>query len=493
MEDFDVVVIGAGFGGLAAALEATERGLKVGLCEALKYPGGCASTFTRDGVQYESGATLFSGLDEAQLFGQWRSRLDLPVHFDRLSVPIELRTPAMTLPVPADRSALIDSFCQMPDAPVRQIQSFFAEQAAVSEALWPIFDDPARLPPLSWRAIGWHLRRLHRYRVLPRLVGRPLLSVLRRHRLDDFAPLRHYLDALCQITVQASVAEAEAPFALSTMDYCFRGTGHIRGGIGALAWAMVEAIEGLGGSVMLSSRVRALKKDGGAWQIDTRGRRLRAPLVVANLLPQAAAGLLPVPPPALARHGQRVAEGWGAAMLYRTARLSERSEPFHLELVGDPDAPFIEGNHVFCSVSGRDESERAPNGLRTMTASTHVPMARLRGLSQAEQADYIAGIQDAMRQTIAQRAPELAAGTVSELTASPRTFARFTRRPEGLVGGIPRRSGLWNYRGLLPRPVLPGLYLVGDSVFPGQSTLATAAGGVRTVRAALAGSGVIAA
>ena len=128
-----------------------------------------------------------------------------------------------------------------------------------------------------------------------------------------------------------------------------------------------------------------------------------------------------------------------------------------------------------------------------MTASTHVTMARLRGLSQSAQAHYIAGNQQAMRQTIAQRAPELAAGMVSELTASPRTFARFTRRPEGLVGGIPRRSGLWNYRGLLPRPVLPGLYLVGDSVFPGQSTLATAAGGVRTVRAALAGSGVIAA
>jgi len=493
MEDFDVVVIGAGFGGLAAALEAAERGLRVGLCEAMKYPGGCASTFTRDGVQYESGATLFSGLDEAQLFGQWRTRRDLPVHFERLAVPIELRTPAMTLPVPDDRAALIDAFCQMPDAPVRQIQSFFAEQAAVSEALWPIFDDPARLPPLSWRAIGWHLRRLHRYRVLPRLVGRPLLSVLRRHRLDGFEPLRHYLDALCQITVQASVAEAEAPFALSTMDYCFRGTGHIHGGIGALAWAMVEAIKGLGGSVMLSSRVRALKADGGGWLIQTRGRQLRAPLVVANLLPQAAASLLPTPPPALSRHGQQVAEGWGAAMLYRTVRLSERPEPFHLELVADPSKPFIEGNHVFCSVSGQSESARAPDGLRTLTASTHVPMGRLRESTQSDQARYIAGIQDAMRQTIAQRAPELAAGTASELTASPRTFARFTRRPEGLVGGIPRRSGLWNYRGLLPRPVLPGLYLVGDSVFPGQSTLATAAGGVRTVRAALAGSAVIAA
>ena len=149
-QELDALIIGAGFGGLAAALEATERGLKVGLCEALKYPGGCASTFTRDGVQYESGATLFSGLDEAQLFGQWRSRLDLPVHFDRLSVPIELRTASMTLPVPDDRSALIDAFCQMPDAPVRQLRAFFGAKSTTryettwSEALvrflplWPV-------------------------------------------------------------------------------------------------------------------------------------------------------------------------------------------------------------------------------------------------------------------------------------------------------------------------------------------------------------------
>ncbi|MFT5683542.1 MAG: phytoene dehydrogenase-like protein [Myxococcota bacterium] len=485
MQDYDVIVIGAGFGGLAAALEAAEQGRKVAICEALKYPGGCASTFTRDGVQYEAGATLFSGLDEGHLFGQWRSRLSLPVHFERLAVPIELRTPDMTLPVPDDRDQLIAAFCGMPHAPVERLRAFFAEQARVSEALWPIFDDPARLPPLSWPAVGWHLRRLHRYLPLVRLVGRSLLDVLRRHRLHTFAPLCHYLNALSQITVQASIEDAEAPFAMSTMDYCFRGTGHVRGGIGELASAMLQAIEGLGGTVMLACRVRGLSQDGGAWQVSARGATLRAPLVVANLLPQAVSDLLPDPPVSLARLTRQVESGWGAAMLYRTLRLDTHSEPHHLELIADPDAPFIEGNHVFCSISGSAE-QRAPDGLRTLTASTHVPMQRLRSFDPAGQAQYIAGIQARMRQTIAERAPELSE-TVSELTASPRTFARFTRRPGGFVGGIPRRTGLASYQGLLPRAVLPGLYLVGDSVFPGQSTLACAAGGVRTMRAALSG------
>jgi len=60
LQHFDFAVIGAGFGGLATALELARGGASVAIFEALKYPGGCASTFTRRGHQFESGATLGS-------------------------------------------------------------------------------------------------------------------------------------------------------------------------------------------------------------------------------------------------------------------------------------------------------------------------------------------------------------------------------------------------------------------------------------------------
>jgi len=46
--------------------------------------------------------------------------------------------------------------------------------------------------------------------------------------------------------------------------------------------------------------------------------------------------------------------------------------------------------------------------------------------------------------------------------------------------------GVASYLGMVPAPVHPGLWMVGDSVFPGQSTLATALGGAR-VAALVAG------
>jgi phytoene dehydrogenase-like protein len=116
-------------------------------------------------------------------------------------------------------------------------------------------------------------------------------------------------------------------------------------------------------------------------------------------------------------------------------------------------------------------------GQRTLTLSTHVPLRQLAAQSREEQARYVARIQERMREGLTRRVPEWVKDVRHELTASPRTFERFTRREAGAVGGVPRRAGLHHYRGVGPRPVMQGLWLVGDSVFPGQSTLATALGG----------------
>ena len=482
MKTVDAVVIGAGFGGLAAALTLAEAGQSVRLYEALKYPGGCASTFEKGGARYETGATLFSGLGPGGLFGRWRERFGLDVAFHFPDPPVELRTPSLTLPVSTDRGAFIDHLCGLPGAPEPAIRAFFREQAQVAQALWPVLEQPGRLPPFAGGGLGWHLGRAHRYAPLLRHVGRPALAVLERHGLAAWRPLRTWVDALCQITVQASAADAEAPFALATLDYCFRGTGHVQGGVGALAQALVSATERAGGAVVLPSRVRSIQPDGDAWVVSARGEPVRARHVVANLLPGALASLMRQPPAALTRLQAPVDAGWSACMLYLRVRPHPalRPDAHHLELVADEGAPFTDGNHIFVSMTGADE-RRAPGGERTVTVSTHVRPDALRGDGGAT----ARAVQQRMQETLEALAPAVAEATTHRMTASPRTWQRFTGRPGGLVGGAPRTVGLHHYLRLGPRAVAPGLWLVGDSVFPGQSTLATALGGAATARAVL--------
>jgi phytoene dehydrogenase-like protein len=219
--------------------------------------------------------------------------------------------------------------------------------------------------------------------------------------------------------------------------------------------------------------------------VETRQGELWAETVVANVLPQS---LAPMTQPQMNGELHDVEEsvesGWGAAMLYLAIESDAVPGPeaHHLQLIDDETGPFVEGNHVFCSISAADERKRAPDGQRTVTVSTHVPMQKLRDLPAEDQGTYVADIQDRMRETIARRAPELLEHATFQMTASPRTFARFTGRHLGYVGGVPRRVGLKHYRprALWPRQAMPGLYLVGDSVLLGQSTLAVALGGVRT-------------
>jgi phytoene dehydrogenase-like protein len=72
------------------------------------------------------------------------------------------------------------------------------------------------------------------------------------------------------------------------------------------------------------------------------------------------------------------------------------------------------------------------------------------------------------------------------MPGTPVTFERFTHRRWGWVGGFPQTSLL---RAWGPR-LSPGLWMVGDSIFPGQSTAAVALGGLRVAEAVLTEAGI---
>jgi phytoene dehydrogenase-like protein len=67
------------------------------------------------------------------------------------------------------------------------------------------------------------------------------------------------------------------------------------------------------------------------------------------------------------------------------------------------------------------------------------------------------------------------------LPGTPVSFQRFTHRSLGWVGGFPQTN---LFRAWGPR-LGRDLWLVGDSIFPGQSVLATALGGTRVAHALL--------
>ena len=485
--EVDTFIIGAGYAGMGAALDLVERGKSVAICEMLKYPGGCAGTFHKGKFGFEAGATLFSGFHEEGLFSKWIAKHNMDVQFEPLDPIIDFRTKDWSLAISPDREVTIERFCTLPNAPVAKIKAFFAYQERIADVLWPMFEDAARVPPFNLSGFGWHVGRFWKYPKLWSVMNRSLWSVLKSFELTAFAPMVEYCNAVCQITIQTNAKSAEALFALSAMDYLFRGTGHIHNGIGQLGFAMLKAIEDAGGEVSLPNKVKALEWENGTWLITTRKGDYRAKKVLANLVPPTIAklvGNLPIPA-AVETYTHKLGQGWGAGMLYLILKDNENlpEHAHHYQCIAT-DAPKLqEGYHIFCSLSGRQESHKHPAGYRTATVSTHIPMTTQLGLpDKSAKATYTQQIQDQMRATLADRLPEIHNAIDKEYPGSPRTYQRFTGREQGFVGGLPRTQGWHNYGGLIPTPLYPNLWMIGDTAFPGQSTLATALGGIRTAR-----------
>jgi phytoene dehydrogenase-like protein len=65
--------------------------------------------------------------------------------------------------------------------------------------------------------------------------------------------------------------------------------------------------------------------------------------------------------------------------------------------------------------------------------------------------------------------------------ASPRSFQRYTRRTLGAVGGPPVSRRNSNFLAVGSDVFGPGIWVVGDSVFPGQGTMAAVLSAIRVV------------
>jgi len=75
MPDYDVIVIGAGNGGLTASASLAKRGAKVLLLERHNLPGGCATSFIRGRFEFEVALHQLSGLGTPEQPGPLRGLL----------------------------------------------------------------------------------------------------------------------------------------------------------------------------------------------------------------------------------------------------------------------------------------------------------------------------------------------------------------------------------------------------------------------------------
>lgn len=154
--------------------------------------------------------------------------------------------------------------------------------------------------------------------------------------------------------------------------------------------------------------------------------------------------------------------------------------PLHYQVI--VAEPLGEGNSIFLSLSLPDDDTRSPAGQRAVTISTHTDVRSWQHLFESDRAAYDtrkAALTERVLTTAEVALPGLRSAARLILPGTPVSFQRFTHRRLGWVGGFLQTNLLRAWGPRLGR----GLWLEGDSIFPGQSVLATALGGMRVAAA----------
>jgi phytoene dehydrogenase-like protein len=446
----DVVVVGAGIGGLVAGALLARSGKRVLVAEQHTVPGGFAHNWTwagRDGdaapvFRFDSGVHDVSGTwPDGPVHGILaRLGLENAIEWKRLDHRFLLQ--GAPFDVPRGWEAYVDALATRVPQDAAAIRATMADLRAIFEGMYSEGSKHSGIPG-SPRTVDEMLAFASNHPLVVRWMDKPFGRFLAAHGLGDEA--RRILTALCYyVTDDADAVTVGAVAPL--FGYFLHGGFYPAGGSGRLAQAFVDSIALDDGEVRLGAPVkRVLAENGRATGVElASGEVVRTKAVVLNAdFLQATTQLVD---PAL----------WPAEFRASLARREPACSACYVTLgvKGDlPDVPPIthvldERGGVGVVVPTAVDPSAAPAGYSTVELIRLVPHAEAKAWfrdpaatddAETRSADaYLARKamigEDMIR--MAERAlPGLSSRIVCRTEASPLTFRRYDWSSFGAIYG----------------------------------------------------------
>jgi len=465
-----VIIIGAGIGGLTTGALLAKRGYAVRIFDQAIVPGGCASTFKRQGFIFDVGATQVAGLEEGGIHHQIFRELGMEIP---TATPCD---PACAVFLPNESEPI--NIWRDPT----QWQAERQRQFPQSEPFWrflqnlfkPSWRFQSRNPVLPPRNL-WDLAQLIKALRWDTLFTVPFTlstvgDALRGFGLDRDRRLRTFLDLQLKLYSQVNAEETALLYAATSMSVSQAPLGlwHLQGSMQVLSDRLVEALEKYGGKLYMRHTVQAI--DPKSIQVKVYNQRTQAinwetaDQIVANVTVQSLMRLLgDQAPKGYKKRVQNLKPASGAFVVYlgvdRKA-IPDRCPP-HLQFLDQ----YEDTRSLFVSVS-KEGDGRAPLGQATIIASEFTDIFAW----QTEDYENLKTI--FTQRAIAQLGKyfNLENHIIYQEAATPHTFSRFTGRDQGMVGGIGMRVSTFSPFGFANRTPLKNIWLVGDCTHPGEGT-----------------------
>lgn len=236
---YDVIIIGAGIGGLVCGAFLAKRGKKVLIAEQHHLPGGYCTSFKRKGFLFDSAVHHIGGCSKYSIVGRCLKELGLEMDFLRLDPMDSLVFPSFSIDIPAEIEDYIDLLQKRYPEEREKISNFFEEFIRL---YWAILKEQGNSPTLA------RFGGLTYGEMLDSFFDNPELKTTLAGQWGYLgSPAREVSSiGMCQMLV----------------NYLRDGAYYPRGGTQTFANALAKAFANSGGELLLSSKVEEILLNG---------------------------------------------------------------------------------------------------------------------------------------------------------------------------------------------------------------------------------------
>ncbi len=269
------LVIGSGFGGLAAAIRLQARGYRVTVLEKNAAPGGRGAQFRQDGFTFDAGPTIITApfLFE-ELWALAGRRMADDIDLRRVSPFYDIVFPdGSVFRECEDPAAMRAEVAKFRPADVAGFESFLKRSGdtyrlgfeGLADQPFDTLMDMAKVAPDLLRFEGW----------------RSVYAVVSRYVKDERLRTAFSFHPLL---VGGDPFRASAIYTMITSLMQKMGVHYAMGGMGALVRGLVSLVEGSGGAIRCGAEVdQILVRGGAATGVKLKsGETLEASIVVSN-------------------------------------------------------------------------------------------------------------------------------------------------------------------------------------------------------------------
>jgi prolycopene isomerase len=480
-ETYDVVVIGAGGGGLATAARAAQAGMKVLLIEQHDKVGGYMTAFEQGDYTFEVSLHAVSGIgDEIGRNKPLFKDLGIlgKVKPIKLQVPYRVVFPDLVMDVPADpdlyKARLQEKFPAEKDGIDHLFEMMsnieFLLKASVGKGGQPPGENP-----------GWPFAKYARMSAAE-MLGEYIQD---EKLLAVFSWLRAYCGT--------SLDELPATLFLGMWaSYHYDGYYYVAGGSQAISNALAEVIKQNGGRILLDTMaIRIIVKNGRAVAVQTEDRKEhKARYVVSNASAPATINKLTgrehFPAEYLAKlDGMKIGPSilqlfLGVNHDYRpvfdgahTISVFETSD-YRQEIRWWEEGNVDKLSYLMVNYSVTEPGV-APTGKNVIVFTTYMPYDWQSGWHEAESYEKYEALKEKVARTLIRRAekvlPELGSHVEVMEVGSPRTMEHYTLNPKGAVYGWAVDMNHSGPGRLDQQTPIPNLLLAGAWTRPGHGQI----------------------